>query len=369
MDEIISFAEQTWYDNHIWQYGLFLLLIIAGLISKKFFSRLISFFLFKLFRKYKEYIEADAFYRLLQKPLSYKLMLVFIYLAFMQISFPGHWEMAPKDEFGVNMFLSRTYSVLLISSIIWFFLRLADFMSVIMVKRAEQKDNILGIKQIIPFFVDGIKIIIIIFGLFFILGSVFNVNIGTLIAGLGIGGLALALAAKESLENLLGSFTIFLDKPFVVGDFVKVGDVMGVVEKIGFRSTRIRTLEKSYVTLPNKKMVDQELDNLSLRTNRRAKFNIGLTYSTNIEQIQAIVNDIKKLIDVNPSTSKDYKVYFTDFGNSSLDIMVIYFVDTMDWEVYLKIKQEINFKIMEIIKKHKAEFALPSTSVYIEKRT
>jgi len=277
--------------------------------------------------------------------------------------------MAPKEEFGINMILKRLFSVLLICSIIWIFLRLADFMSVIMIKRAEQKENILGIKQIIPFFVDGTKIIIIIFGLFFILGSVFDVNISTLVAGIGIGGLALALAAKESLENLVGSFTIFLDKPFVVGDFVKVGDVLGVVEKIGFRSTRIRTLEKSYVTLPNKKMVDQELDNLSLRTYRRAMFNIGLTYSTNTNQVQAIVSDIKKLIEDHTNTSEDYKVYFTEFGASSLDIMILFFVDTMDWGVYLETKQEINFKIMEIVKKHKADFAFPSTSVYIEKQT
>src|SRR6185369_10292037 len=124
--------------------------------------------------------------------------------------------------------------------------------------------------QLVPFLREAIKIIIGVFSFFFILGAVFHINIASLIAGLGIGGLAFALAAKETLENLLGSFTIFLDKPFVVGDVVKVGSAEGTIENIGFRSTRIRTLEKTLLTVPNKKMVDAELDNLTERVVRRA---------------------------------------------------------------------------------------------------
>ncbi|MFO7997986.1 MAG: mechanosensitive ion channel family protein [Bacteroidales bacterium] len=199
------------------------------------------------------------------------------------------------------------------------------------------------------------------------LGWVFGINVGTLVAGVGLGGLAVALAAKESLENLFGSLTIFLDKPFVVGDLVKVSGITGVVEKVGFRSTRMRTLDKSYVTLPNKKMIDSELDNLSLRTFRRANFVVGLTYSTRIEQMKAVVADIQAMIDNHPNTNQEGLVRFKEFGNSSLDIMVVYFVDTMDWATYLDVKQEINYGIMEIVKKHGADFAFPSRSVYFEK--
>ena len=119
-----------------------------------------------------------------------------------------------------------------------------------------------------------------------------GVNIIALTTGLGIGGIALAMASKESLENLLGSFTIFLDQPFTVGDTVTVGSITGTVEKVGFRSTRIRTFDKSIVTVPNKKMIDAELDNLGMRPVRRVKFNIGLTYETSIEQMKLIVADI-----------------------------------------------------------------------------
>ena len=151
---------------------------------------------------------------------------------------------------------------------------------------------------------------------------------GPFIPGLGIGGIALAMASKESLENLLGSFTIFFDRPFTVGDMVTVGSVTGVVEKVGFRSTRIRTFDKSIVTVPNKKMIYAELDNLGIRPVIRVKFNLGLTYDTTIEQIKAIVADIQDMINQHEKTDQEGKVRFQEFGSSSLDILVIYYVDS-----------------------------------------
>ena len=127
---------------------------------------------------------------------------------------------------------------------------------------------------------------VVIFGVLIILGNIFGIEITALAAGLGIGGVAVALASKESLENLLGSFTIFFDQPFTVGDIVTVGNITGLVEKVGFRSTRIRTFDKSLVSVPNKKMVDADLDNLGKRDVRRVKFYLGLTYDTKIDQIK-----------------------------------------------------------------------------------
>jgi MscS family membrane protein len=175
------------------------------------------------------------------------------------------------------------------------------------------------------------------------------------------------MASKESLENLLGSFTIFFDQPFTVGDIVTVGSVTGVVEKVGFRSTRIRTFDKSLVTVPNKKMIDAELDNLGLRPIRRVKFNIGLTYETTPEQIKAIVTDIQEMINLHEKTNQDGRVRFQEFGSSSLDIMVMYFVDSPKWEDLINVKEDVNYKIMEIVKKHNSDFAFPSTTVYLQK--
>ena len=366
MEELLEFFDRVFMGNTLGDYALFLLIIFLGIVLKPFISRVSNRFLFRLLKKYSEDIPVEKFQKLLHKPVSYTLMLLFIYVALTNLQFPPQWDLAPKDEFGLHLLLNRLYFVLLYSGFIWIALRLADFIKLVMISRVQKKDDKYT-TQVIPFFVDAIKLLVVVFGVLVILGSIFGVNVGTLVAGLGIGGLAIALAARETLENLLGSFTIFLDKPFVVGDMVNVSGITGVVENVGFRSTRLRTLEKSYVTLPNKKMVDSELDNLSLRTFRRANFSIGLTYSTSIEQMKAIVKDIQEYIDNHPNTNQDGRVRFKEFGNSSLDIMVVYFVDTMDWTTYLDVKEEINYRIMEIVKARGASFAFPSTSVYIEK--
>jgi MscS family membrane protein len=361
-----NFLQQEWFGNTVQSYLWFIGIIFFGFIFLKLITRLLSKLLFKIFKSHSEGVSLDNFIQLIRTPIAVFLFLITLLIAVQQLQYPPQWNLEPIEKFGLRSFVQRLFQVLLVLSITWIILRLVDFLGLILAYRASLTESKAD-DQLVPFFRDVIKLIIVIFGFFFILGAIFNLNIASLIAGLGIGGLAVALAAKESLENLFGSFTIFLDKPFVVGDLVQVGGVLGTVENIGFRSTRLRTLEKSYVTIPNKKMVESELDNLSLRTFRRGRFNIGVTYETSVEQIKAIVADIQKYIDDHPNTNQDGKVRFLEFGESSLDIMVQYFVDTMDWDIYIKIREEINFKIMEIVKKHGSSFAFPSRSVYLEK--
>jgi MscS family membrane protein len=223
--------------------------------------------------------------------------------------------------------------------------------------------------QLVPFVKESIKVIIVIFSVFFMLGAIFKLNIASLIAGLGIGGLAIALAAKESLENLLGSFTIFLDKPFIIGDLIRINGIEGNVEKIGFRSTRIRTLEKSFVTVPNKKLVDTELDNLSLRIQRRAKFSIGLTYDTKATQFKNIISEIQAYIEKHPHVlPNETRVRLHEFDASSLNIMVLYFVDTLEYDTYLDVREDINYKIIEIVENNGALFAYPTTTVIMKNK-
>lgn len=361
-----EFFDNIYFGNSVTDYCWLLGAILAGFIFNKYFSKILSNILYKTISKYAEDISNEEFYKLLHKPLAWFIMLVIAYAASSHIEYPAEWDLAPKDEFGIRMILHKVYQLFLYGSLTWIILRLTDFFMLVLARKADKTDNKQD-DQLIAFGSEVIKIVIVIFAIFFILGSVFNVNMGSLIAGLGIGGLALALAAKESLENLLASFTIFFDKPFMVGDFVKVGSVSGVVEKIGFRSTRLRTLEKSYLTVPNRKMIDVELDNMSLRTFRRVSFNIGVTYDTTITQIKAIVADIQNYIDEHPNTNQDGKIRFMDFGASSLDIMVLYYIDTMDYGVFLEVKEEINFKIMEIVEKHESDFAFPTQTVHLKK--
>ncbi len=368
MQDIISFFGDEFQGNTIQQYLLFLLIISSGLLFKHFISRVSNRLIYLLIRRKAEGVSLLRFQELLHKPFSFILMLFVTYAAFTQLQFPDAWNMKPIDEFGMNMMLYRLFFILLYIGFTWLALRAIDFIGLIFIERISNNGDKPSM-QVVSFFIDSIKVLVVILGILIILGSIFHIDVGTLITGLGIGGLAVALAARESLENLFGSFTIFMDKPFVVGDMVKVGETVGVVEKVGFRSTRLRTLDKSYVTLPNKKMIDSELENLTLRTSRRAHFSIGLTYQTSIEQLKSIVNDIQVFIDNHPNTTEDGRVRFKEFGDSSLQIMVMYYVDTMDWTTYLNVRELINYRIMEIVAAHGASFAFPSTSVYIEKHS
>lgn len=350
-------------EDIIWFAGI----MSFGYIFKTMLSQLLSGILYGFVKHYSSDVTKEDFQRLLVRPLAFLTFLLFLYLAFNRLNYPTDIVGLPeKGNLSFKTVTQRLYQLFLILSITWVILRLVDFFGMIFIKRAEKTISKLD-NQLVPFFKDFAKVIIVLIGFFVLLGTVFNVDVTKLIAGLGVGGLALAFAAKESIENLLASFTIFLDQPFVVGDLVQVGDITGVVEKIGFRSTRIRTLEKSFVTLPNKHMIDKPLDNLTLRTFRRVLFDVTLTYDTTSEQMRAIAADIQAFIDNHPHTNQDGRVRFNRLGSHSKDIMVQYFVDTMDWNEYINIKEEINYKIVEIVEKHQAAFAFPTTTVVLQK--
>jgi MscS family membrane protein len=352
--------------NTIQDYAWFLGAILVGFIFKKLISKYLSHLLFKVVGKKGAEVGIDKFDALLTKPIGLCIMLSIIYLGSSHIEYPSVWNLASENEVGLKMLVNKGFSLVYVYSIFWIILKVIDFIGLILNKRAEATENKMD-DQLIPFIIEIAKIITYVFALVIIMGNIFEVNITALATGLGIGGLALAMASKESLENLLGSFTIFFDQPFTVGDIVTVGSVTGVVEKVGFRSTRIRTFDKSLVTVPNKKMIDAELDNLGLRPIRRVKFNIGLTYETTPEQIKAIVTDIQEMINLHEKTNQDGRVRFQEFGSSSLDIMVMYFVDSPKWEDLINVKEDVNYKIMEIVKRHNSDFAFPSTTVYLQK--
>jgi MscS family membrane protein len=352
--------------NTIQDYTWFIGAVLLGFIFKKLISKYLSHLLFKIVGKKGAEVGIDKFDALLTKPIGFFIMLSIIYIGSSHINYPEVWGLVNEKEFGLKMLINRGFSLVYVYSIFWIFLKVIDFIGLILNKRAEKTENKMD-DQLIPFIVEIAKIITYIFALVIVMGNVFEVDITALAAGLGIGGIALAMASKESLENLLGSFTIFFDQPFTVGDTVTVGTVTGTVEKVGFRSTRIRTFDKSLVTVPNKKMIDAELDNLGMRPVRRVKFNIGLTYETAPEQIKAIVTDIQDMINQHPKTNQEGKVRFQEFGSSSLDILVMYFVDSPKWNDLIDVKEDVNYKIMEIVKKHNSDFAFPSTTVYLQK--
>lgn len=351
--------------NYLWFVGI----LLFGLIFKTLLSKLLTTVIYRLLKRFSDADQLPAFRRLLIQPLEIVLFLIFLYFAFQVMEHPlNPTEEAGDKEPFLKRFAFRTYQIFIIVAITWVITRFIDFVGLLFSHRADKTTSKLD-DQLVPFFKDFAKVLVYILSFMIVLGAVFAVNVAAFVAGLGVGGLAIAFAAKESLENLLASFTIFLDHPFVVGDLVEVDGITGVIEKIGFRSTRIRTLEKTFVTVPNKSMIDKPLNNLTLRTFRRVYFDLNLTYDTTSEQIRGIARDLQEYLDKHPRTNQDGRVRLSNLGPSSKDILVLYFVDTMDWNEYIDIKEEITFKIIDIVESHGAEFAYPTSTVHLQAST
>jgi MscS family membrane protein len=323
--------------------------IVLVLLISKYLSRYIATLFFNVFKKAGKKLNKDAYYNLLVTPLRQFIVWMTVLISLEKITLPiAIKTYSLYGKVTIGSFLETLSAIILVIVLIRFVIRIIDYVATILETKANltatQGDN-----QLIVFFKDFFKVILILIGFLLILKYGFSQNIGNLLTGLSIVGAAIALATKESLENLIASFIIFFDKPFVTGDEVKVQHVTGTIERIGLRSTRIRTLDKTYVTVPNKQMVDSIVDNQSLRTLRKVAVKLELDHKTTIEQLKTIkqqVNDyLQSRKDVN-----NFTIYFADITKLSNQIQLDYYLETTSDEIYIHIKDEVNFKIIEILK-------------------
>lgn len=221
-------------------------------------------------------------------------------------------------------------------------------------------------EALVPIIARSSKALVIVFGPLVVAQNL-GVNVMSLVAGLGLGGLAFALAAKDTAANLFGSFMILVDKPFSVGDWVIIGSNEGTITEIGLRSTRIKTFYDSIISIPNSEVANASIDNMGKRNFRRVKTTLGVTYDTPPEKIEGFLEAIKRIIDVHPHTRKDYyQVVFTGFNASSLDLLLYFFIVAEDWSRELVIKQNIFLDIIRAAKDLDVEFAFPTTTVHID---
>jgi MscS family membrane protein len=363
-----QFFEQVIWGNSVKAYCLFAGIILIGLVLKRFVSKRLSQLLFKLFKKFAEEVKIDTFIALLLKPFEFFITLATLYLAVNQLKHPlevvvFHFNkqinnVKTVQPFTLGELLDKTFLFLIILSFFWIILRIIDFVAHVFTYKAIKSENKAD-DQLVPFLKELFKFVIYFIGFFVLLGYVFEVNALSLITGLGIGGIAIALAAKETLENLIASFTIFIDKPFTVGDLVKVDGIEGTVEKVGFRSTVFRSTDKTTIIIPNRAMIDGVLENLTRRNYRRVKFNISITYETDSAMIRNIIADLTHFLEEETHTT-DVSVTFDSFADSALTIQVLYLVENIEFSNYLKIKEEVNFKIIDIVNQHGSEFAYPT---------
>lgn len=365
----LSFGGNTVY-NYAWFFGI----LLIGFLFKRIVSKIVNRLIFRFFKKFAAEVKADKFVELLLRPMELLLMSITLYFAINMLDFPLQEVLFRKSVLVdgkqivyltlITDLVDLFFEGLIILLFTWVLLRLIDFITFVLLHKAIADPNNHS-EQIIPFIKDSIKLVTIIFSILIVMSAVFKFDVATLVAGLGIGGLAVALAAKESLENLLGSFTIFLDKPFAVGDLVKVDGIEGLVEKVGFRSTRIRTADNSVITLPNKKMVDSALDNLSLREYRRVKFNIELGLETPELELKRVISSIQQYLNSKSEiTHPDNIVILESFKDSSYSIMITYFVKMMGFNEYLKTKESVNFEILRIVKENELNLAMPTRTIY-----
>lgn len=191
-------------------------------------------------------------------------------------------------------------------------------------------------------------------------------NVSTLVGGLGLGGLAIAFAIQNILGDIFSSFSIYLDKPFQIGDFIVIGTDMGVVEKIGIKSTRIRTLQGEELVISNQELTKARVRNFKKMEKRRIVFNLGVTYDTNTKKVEKIPEIIKGIFDSIKIAELD-RVHFRNFGDSSLDFEIVYFLNNSEYNKYMDIQQGINLDIKKAFEKEKIEFAYPTQTVYLNK--
>ncbi len=373
-----GFLNDTFFGNTVKSYLIAIGILIFGLLFKRVFSRILSKIIYKLFKSVHAGTDSNVFVGLLLRPIELLILFIAAYLAINQLDYPlsevifrrttTSGKVPVVYEIKLIQVIDKLFLLLFIISFFRIILRLIDFVAHIFLFKSsltEDKSD----DQMVPFIKELTKIVTIIFAVFVVLGWVFNLNVATIIAGLGIGGIAVALAAQDTLQNLLGSFTIFADKPFVVGDLIRIDKYEGTIEKVGFRSTLLRTTDKTLVIIPNKKMVDSPLENLSLRNSHRIKFNIGLKYDTPSEVMMKIAEEIKSFINSRALIGEDTIVTFDAMGETALNIQVQYFIVVSDGADYAQIKEEINYQIMKIVAANGASFAQPMQQVFQDFRS
>ena len=209
------------------------------------------------------------------------------------------------------------------------------------------------------------KIIVWILVVLFLMSN-FGYNISTLLAGLGIGGIAIAFALQNILGDIFASFSIYFDRPFQIGDFIVVGQDMGVVQKIGIKSTRIKTLRGEQLIISNKELTESRVNNYKHMEKRRSLFNIGVTYQTKTKIIKEIPNLIKKIIEKTEMAEFD-RAHFKNYGDSSLIFEIVYYINSPAYDVYMDVQQKINIAIKETFDKKKIEFAYPTQTLFVKK--
>lgn len=375
----LAFLDDKFWGITIENWIFFGVFLSIGLLLRKYISLLFTKVLFRLISKYFSDYSGAQFKELLAKPVSGLIGNIFFFMALTRL--------LPKiDRVTIIPSLKRVvtesatngkvvpavslfdllqhmiyigfvyYGFLLVIKIIEYVLNLRYHKAV----ELDEK----GVQQVIPLMKDISKVILSLLAIIIGMGIVFQINVTAMIAGLGVGGIAIAFAAKESLENLIASFMVLVDKPFTIGDWIKVGDVEGVIEKVGFRSSRLRTFDKSVIIIPNRKLIDSNVENYSLRGIRRVSMTVGGIYGITQKSIDAVRAAIKDELENIEGINSGVRMWMDGFGDSQINFNIIFYVTVAEDLDFWNIKHKANSKIYELMNQYCDGFAFPSLTTY-----
>jgi len=356
-EKLPPWARAEYIGVRVWQYIAVFIFVLVGFILKKIndyvFERRVIPLLEKSPFSFDNMLATAA-----SKPLGCLWLLGGVALALSVLSLP--------TEPDIRKFAFGAVKVCFGAIVVWFLFRIVDVLSHFLAGHAQRTRSSLD-DQLIPLFRKALKVTI---GLvcFLWVVQLLGYKVSTLLAGLGIGGLAVALALQDTLANLLGSIVILFDRPFRVGDRITVEGVDGIVEEIGLRSTRIRTLEKTLVSIPNKAVAASTVNNITQMPKRKITQTIGVTYDTTADQMKQALEALRDILKEDEAVDQEFIVVrFDDFADSSLNIKVIYFTKTVDYDKHLAVKERINLAIMRALEGLGLSIAFPSRTLYIEK--
>lgn len=337
--------------------GISFLVLLAAFILRRLFAGVLIAWASRLAKRTKTDLD-DVLIEAVRRPLEYLILLL-------GVGFALYLLALPMEPVNVRRAASVVIKVLLTLDIVWLVFRVVDGLSDSLMTVAGRTESKLD-DSLIPLVRKSAKVFMGILAFIMLIQNM-GYSVSGLLAGLGIGGLAFGLAAKDTLANVFGSVAILVDRPFTIGDWIAGDGFEGTVEEIGFRSTRIRTFAKTQVSIPNQQLANMTVNNWSRMPRRRIKFTVGITYKTTPDQMEKAVGGIRQIIRDTPEIHQDFfLVNFTDFGDSSLDILVYCFTRTVIWGEHLDARQALMVRIMRFLESMGLEVAFPTRSIYLE---
>jgi len=352
MESLQEIINSTYFDNTIWQYLIFFGCILAGVIVGKIFYYFTKTKLRKWTAKSSTKFD-DYLIDIVEEPI----VLVIITAGF----WIGTFFLTLNET--AQKFFDNIVFVLLIISLTWFLLRFIDVLIKLYVEPLAEKTESKLDDQLLPLVRKFSKAVIGILAVIVVLSNL-GYDILSILAGLGIGGLAIALAAQDVVKNIIGGITIFWDKPFQIDDFIEISGNAGTVDEVGLRSTRLKSIGGTTYVLPNSQVADTMLENYSTRTARRQVVNIGLTYNTTADKMDEAMKIAEDTIKAAAGTrNEDIMIRFTNFGAYSLDLEIVYWItDMTNWRMVI---HNVNMGLKRNLDEAEIDMAFPTETHYV----